>query len=153
MLRFYREPPSLPPTSSRNLSVSLWPGSQSCQKRPGTPGVQHVLFGQPGPPQLQHAVAHLFQVTDVVGVGVDHDLHAQLLGMPQVTVAQIQPVGIRIVLHGDTQLCRPPQYPPQVHLVAFAAQQQPSRRVPEDLHIGILNRLDAPAPSSVRVAG
>src|SRR5215469_18421296 len=51
--------------------------------------VQDVGFGQPGAAQLENAITHLLQVRCVVGIGVDHKLHALDLGHAQMQVAQI----------------------------------------------------------------
>lgn len=40
--------------------------------------IQHVLFGEPGAPGLQYAKANLVQVRRVMGIGINHDLHAML---------------------------------------------------------------------------
>ena len=61
------------------------------------PRIQDVRFRQPGPPQLPDSIMHRVQMADVVRVGIDHNVAAQLPGPAQVDVAQVKPVGIGIV--------------------------------------------------------
>ena len=61
-------------TSVRSPSVF-----HGLSERGGRQGVEDIIFGEPGSAGLQHAETDLLQVRDVVGVGVDDDLHAMLL--------------------------------------------------------------------------
>ena len=62
----------------------------------GGQGVEHVIFREPGAAGLQDAVADFFHMRSVVGIGVDHDFHASLLGLAQVNVVEVEAVGIGI---------------------------------------------------------
>src|ERR1035437_5639844 len=84
--------------------------------------IQNIPRRQPCPPRLQYPEADFLHVGRVVGVGVDRDLYSKLLGQPEMPVAKIEPVGIRVQFHGDLVPSRGLQHRVQVESVGLAAQ-------------------------------
>ena len=83
------------------MGDSRWPGAQGGEEVRRGAGVEHVVFCEPGAAQLPDAVAHFLHVAGVVRVGVDGDFAAQLFCQAQVAVAEVEPVGVGVVLHSD----------------------------------------------------
>ena len=101
--------------------------------------IQHVVFCQPGAAGLQNAVADLFHVRGVMGVGVDHDLHALLLGLAEVDVVQVEAVGIGIQLHRNFVFRGGRQNGVHVECVGVAAQLNAAGGMSEERGIRILD--------------
>src|SRR5580692_1892464 len=94
-------------------------------------GVEHIVFGQPRAARLQHAVADLVEMRRVMGIGVDHDLHAVLFGEAKMAVAEVEPVGVCIQLHCNLSLSCGFQYGVEIELIGIATEKEPSSRMPE----------------------
>lgn len=84
----------------RNLSGA---GSEGGEEVVGAFGVEDVLGAEPGALELADAVFHFGEMAGVVGVGVDNDLAAQLLGQAEVAVAEVEALGCGVVLDGHAQ--------------------------------------------------
>ncbi len=78
------------------------------------------------------AVADLVHVRGVMGVGVDYDFYAVLFGQAEMTVAQVEAVGIGIQFHGDLVFGGGFQDGVYVELVGVAAEQHASGGMAED---------------------
>src|ERR1700733_10928679 len=63
-------------------------------------GVENVGGGEPGAAELGDAVTHLVEFLGGVGVGVDYDLAAVLLGDAEVEVVEIGAGGAGVVFDG-----------------------------------------------------
>src|SRR5271165_5732451 len=100
--------------------------------------VQHIVFGEPGAAGLQDAVADFFHVRSVVRIGVDHNLHALLLGLPQMHVVQVEAVGIGIQFHGHFVLRGRGQDSVHVEGVGVAAQLDAAGGMADDRGVWIL---------------
>ena len=106
-------------------------------------GVQYVVLGEPGAARLQYSKANLLHVRGVVGIGIDHDLHAVLFCQPQMTVRKIEPVRICIQFHRHFILRRFLQDRIDVERIGIATEQQAAGRVPQQA-----KRWDSGLPSA-----
>src|SRR5215472_16531859 len=64
-------------------------------------GVQNIFFRESGAARLQNSVTDFFQVRSVMGVGVNDDFHAVLLGQPEMAVAEVEAIGLSVQFHGN----------------------------------------------------
>ena len=106
--------------------------------------VEHIIFCEPGAAGLDHSVANLVHVRSVVGVGVDHDLHAQLFRAAQVTIAQIEPVRIGVQFDRYFLLRGGAQHRVEIETVSVAAKKNASGGMADDRRVGILDGFEQP---------
>src|ERR1700689_4294657 len=120
-VRFYSSQESLTPAMLHSLRELLWRQS-----------IQDISSGQPSAPCLQDAVADFIQMRSVMRIGVDDDLDAALLGLAQVYIIQIEPVGVGVQLHRDFMLRCRGQDRAHVEVVSIAAKLQPAGGMAND---------------------
>jgi 1-aminocyclopropane-1-carboxylate deaminase/D-cysteine desulfhydrase-like pyridoxal-dependent ACC family enzyme len=64
-------------------------------------GVENVGGREPCAAELADAIAHLFEAGDVVCVCVDGNPAAALFGDAEVTIAEVEAIGVSVVLDRD----------------------------------------------------
>src|SRR5580765_2994674 len=107
--------------------------------------VQHVGRARPSAPRLIDAVPpREAEVLHAVRVGVDHDRHPGGDRLPDVLVAQVQAVGVRVELEHGASLLRRRDDGVDVDVVGLALQDLPAGRMEQDVGVPVPHGADDP---------
>src|SRR5712691_2539072 len=101
--------------------------------------VENVRLFEPPAARHLHAVTDKREVGSGVRVGGDDDFYSALLGHAQVSVLEVEAVGIGVAFHGDAVFRGGGENLLHVVVKCIAAQQQASGGVGDDLRVGILD--------------
>jgi hypothetical protein len=110
----------------------------------GGQGVEDIISSEPRSSGLGDPIADFFHVRGVMRIGVNDDLHAVLLGHPQMDVAKIKPVGIGVEFHRNFVLGGSFKDSVNIERIRIAAQKKASRRMTDQRSVGIRDRFDQP---------
>ena len=93
--------PALHPSGAG--SIRLTRGPHHLQKLIQRQAVQHIARLQPRAARLVYTVPHQVKFIRSVRIGTDDDLGAQLFGMHEMRIPQIEPIGMRVEFNGHIE--------------------------------------------------
>ena len=108
-----------------------------------------MLLPEPAPPCLIDPVLHETQIVDTVRIGIDDDLDPELARPVQVHVVEVEPLRLGVELQGHVLLLGRLEHLIEVDVDRRALLELPARRVGEDVHGRMRQRL-AHSPSHSR---